>query len=102
VTQRQLTRGERLVQILKQPQYQPLPLEKQVVILYAGTKGYLDKFPLDVVEKYEAGLYPFIEERYPEIYSGIAEKQEITDEVDQKLQAALDAYNEEFKDTIKS
>ena len=54
-TQKQLTRGERLVQILKQPQYQPLSLTKQVIILYAGTKGYLDDFPADVVEKYEAG-----------------------------------------------
>ena len=101
-TQRQLTRGERLVQILKQPQFQPLSLEKQVAILYAGTRGYLDDFPLDVVEKYEAGLYQFIEERHSDIYAEIAEKQEISDELDAKLAEALKAYNEEFKDTIKS
>jgi F-type H+-transporting ATPase subunit alpha len=101
-TQRQLTRGQRLVQILKQPQYKPLSLEKQVVILYAGTRGYIDSFPLDVVEKYEAGLYKFIEERHPDIYSEIAEKQTITEELDTKLADALKAYNEEFKDTIKS
>ena len=100
-TQRQLTRGERLVQLLKQPQYQPLSLEKQVVILYAGTKGYLDDFPAAFVEKYESGLYTFIEERYPQIYVDLAEKQEITDEIDTVLKEALTAYNEEFKDTIK-
>jgi F-type H+-transporting ATPase subunit alpha len=100
-TQRQLTRGERLVQILKQPQYQPLSLEKQVIILYAGTKGYLDEFPANVVEKYEAGLYTFIEERYPQLYTDIAEQLEITDAIDSTLQEALKAYNEEFKDTIK-
>ena len=100
-TQRQLTRGERLVQLLKQPQYQPLPLEKQVVILYAGTKGYLDEFPATFVEKYESGLYTFIEDRYPQIYTDLAEKLEITDEIDAALKEALTAYNEEFKDTIK-
>ncbi len=100
-TQRQLTRGERLVQLLKQPQYQPLSLEKQVIILYAGTKGYLDEFPAAFVEKYESGLYTFIEERYPQIYTDLAEKQEITDEIDTVLKEALTAYNEEFKDTIK-
>ena len=100
-TQKQLTRGERLVQILKQPQYQPLSLTKQVIILYAGTKGYLDDFPADMVEKYEAGLYTFVEERYAQLLSDIGEKNEITDEIDKQLQEALTAYNDEFKDTIK-
>ena len=100
-TQKQLTRGSRLVEILKQPQYQPLPLEKQVSILYAGTEGYLDEFPTDVVAKYEAGLYSFIESKYPDIFSGIAEKKELTDDIKQSLNKALTEYGEEFKDTIK-
>jgi len=100
-TQRQLTRGERLVQVLKQPQYAPLSIEKQVAILYAGTKGFLDEFPATAVEKYEAGLYTFIEERYPQIFTDLAEKLEITDEIEAALKEALTAYNEEFKDTIK-
>ncbi|MEN8245415.1 MAG: F0F1 ATP synthase subunit alpha [Thermodesulfobacteriota bacterium] len=100
-TQRQLTRGERLVQLLKQPQYSPLSVEKQVVILYAGTKGYLDEFPATAVEKYEAGLYTFIDERYPQIFTDLAEKLEVTDDIDKALQEALTAYNEEFTDTIK-
>ncbi len=100
-TQKQLTRGQRLVQILKQPQYQPLPMEKQVTILFAGTRGYLDAFPTDVVAKYEAGLYPFIEERYPQIFKGLKEKQQITEDLEKAMRAALEAYGEEFKDTIK-
>jgi F-type H+-transporting ATPase subunit alpha len=97
----QLTRGTRLVEILKQPQYQPLPLEKQVTILYAGTKGFLDKYPLDVLGKYEAGLYPFIESKYPQILSEIAEKKIISDDLDKTMANALSEYDEQFKDTIQ-
>ncbi len=100
-TQAQLTRGERLVQVLKQPQYQPLSHEKQVTILYAATRGYLDNFPSDTVAKYEAGLYPFVEERFPEIFTKLEAAQDITDEVEGLLKKALEAYGEEFKDTIK-
>jgi F-type H+-transporting ATPase subunit alpha len=100
-TQAQLTRGERLVQILKQPQYRPLPLEKQVSILYAGTKGYLDKYPANVVAKYEAGLYSFIENRFPELYAGIKKERALTKDVEALMKKALEAYDEEFKDTIK-
>jgi F-type H+-transporting ATPase subunit alpha len=100
-TQKQLTRGARLVEILKQPQYQPLPAEKQVTILFAGTHGFLDKYPVNELAKYEAGLYPFIEERYPQIFKELAEKNEISDDLDKLLTEALNAYDEEFKDTIK-
>jgi F-type H+-transporting ATPase subunit alpha len=100
-TQRQLTRGQRLIEVLKQPQYQPLPLEKQVVIIYAGTKGYLDKYPANIVAKYEAGLYPFIEERYPQVFKEIAQQKKISDDLDKVMADALKAYDEEFKDTIK-
>ena len=99
-TQAQLTRGQRLVEILKQPQYQPLPVEKQVLILYAGTKGYLDKYPAAVVTKYEAGLYPFVEGRFPKLLPSIAEKAMIDDENEKMMIQALTAYDEEFKDTI--
>ncbi len=100
-TQRQLTRGARLVEILKQPQYNPLPLEKQVIILFAGTRGFLDKYPIEVLGKYEAGLYHFMEDRFPNVMKGIAEKREITEELDKQIRDALNAYDEEFKDTIK-
>jgi F-type H+-transporting ATPase subunit alpha len=100
-TQKQLTRGARLVEILKQPQYQPLPLEKQVSIMFAGTKGFLDELPLNVLAKYEAGLYQFIESRYPQIFSGIADEKKISDDMEQLLNKALAEYGDEFKDTIK-
>jgi F-type H+-transporting ATPase subunit alpha len=100
-TQQQLNRGTRLVEILKQPQYMPLTLEKQVMILYAGTKGYLDKYPLDVLGKYEAGLYPFMESKHPQVLSEIAEKKVISDDLDKTMARALSEYDEEFKDTIK-
>ncbi len=96
-TQQQLTRGERLVELLKQPQFQPLPMEKQVVALYAGTKGYIDKYPRESVLKYELGLYSFIENRFPDIFTDLAEKEEITTDIEAKLKKALEAYDEEFK-----
>ncbi|MGD9017152.1 MAG: F0F1 ATP synthase subunit alpha [Desulfobacterales bacterium] len=99
-TQRQLTRGQRLVEILKQPQYQPLPMEKQVTILFAGTRGYLDKYPTEVLAKYEAGLHKFVEERYPQLFEKLKEEQAFTDEVEKLANDALTAYDEEFKDTI--
>ena len=76
-------------------------MEKQATILYAGTRGFLDKYPTDVLAKYEAGLYPFIEDRYSAIFTELAEKQEITDDLDKQMTEALEAYDEEFKDTIK-
>jgi F-type H+-transporting ATPase subunit alpha len=100
-TQQQLARGIRLVEILKQPQYKPLLVEKQVMILFAGTKGFLDKYPLEVLAKYEAGLYTFIESKYPQIFSEIAEKKVISDDMAKTMAKALSDYDEEFKDTIK-
>ncbi|MFH1976408.1 MAG: F0F1 ATP synthase subunit alpha [Pseudomonadota bacterium] len=100
-TQRQLTRGARLVEILKQPQYKPLSMEKQVTILYAGTRGFLDKYPVSVLAKYEAGLFAFIADRYPQIFKELADKKVISDELDKLMTDALNAFDEEFKDTIK-
>ncbi|MDM8542309.1 F0F1 ATP synthase subunit alpha [Desulfococcaceae bacterium HSG9] len=99
-TQKQLTRGARMVELLKQPQFKPLSMEQQVTMLYAGTRGFLDKYPLDVVAKYEAGLYLFIEERYPQVFKDLDAKQEIDDDLDKLMTDALTAYDEEFKDTI--
>ncbi len=99
-TQQQLTRGQRLVEVLKQPQYQPLSMAKQVTILFAGTRGFLDELPTDVVAKYEAGLYPFIEERFPKVFETLAEKESIDDDLEKLMTEALTAYGDEFKDTI--
>ena len=100
-TQRQLTRGARLVEILKQPQYKPLSMEKQVTILYAGTRGFLDNYPINVLAKYEAGLFSFMSDRYPQIFKELIEKKAISDDLDKLMTDALKAYDEEFKDTIK-
>src|SRR5207249_6465074 len=76
-TQAQLTRGARLVEILKQPQYQPLPVEQQIAIIYAGTNGYLDNIPVTDVRAFETEMYDFLETRVPHIVRTIAEKKEI-------------------------
>ena len=91
-TQEQLNRGARLVEILKQSQYAPLPVERQVAIIYAGTNGYLDNVPVADVRQFETGLYAFIETRHPQLFRGIAEKKQLDD----PLKAALDGALKEF------
>jgi F-type H+-transporting ATPase subunit alpha len=96
-TQAQLTRGERLVEILKQPQYQPLPMEKQVSIIFAGPKGYLDTLPVDSLAEYEADLYTHISANAPEIFDTLKEKEEIDSALDEKMHATMKAFTETFK-----
>lgn len=96
-TQAQLTRGERLVEILKQPQYKPLSMEKQVTILYAGTKGHLDTLPVDVLAVYEAELYDYIERSAPDIFNDLREKEAIDDDLDGRMKKAITAFTAEFK-----
>ena len=76
-TQAQLTRGERLVEILKQPQYQPLPMQKQVTILYAGANGYLDTLPVNTLRDYEGELYNYIESNDPSIFADLKESRNL-------------------------
>jgi F-type H+/Na+-transporting ATPase subunit alpha len=95
-TQAQLNRGRRLVEILKQPQYQPLAVEKQVAIIYAATKGFLDAVPVEEVRRYEDELYRFIETRYPQVFTGIAEKKILDDEVKAAVEGALNEFNKQF------
>jgi len=98
-TQAQLTRGERLVEILKQPQYQPLPMEKQVTIIFAGTKGYLDKFPVNTLAEYEKELYSYIETNEPSIFTELQEKQVISPELEEKMKKTLVTFGTSFKAT---
>jgi F-type H+-transporting ATPase subunit alpha len=98
-TQAKLTRGERLVEILKQPQYQPLPMEKQVTIIYAGSNGYLDKLPVNTLADYEKELYSYIESNDPSIFTDLKEKKEFTAEIKDKLNKALTSFGETFKAT---
>ena len=91
-TQHQLNRGRRLVEVLKQGQYQPMPAEKEVSILYAGTNGYLDEWPQEAVGEYEKQMLEFLEGKYPDILKEIKEKQDISDELDGKMKKALDEF----------
>ena len=96
-TQAQLNRGLHLQEILKQPQYEPMSLENQVMIIFAGTQGYTDKIPLEQMRAWETSMLRFMESSYPDIGKDIAEKKRITDETTEKLRSALDAFNSTWK-----
>lgn len=96
-TQAQLIRGERLMEILKQDQYQPLPVSKQILIIYAGINGYLDPLPVEAVRRYERELYDFVETRYPGVLKEIEEKKEIDQELKEKLEGLLREFGEVFR-----
>jgi F-type H+-transporting ATPase subunit alpha len=95
-TQRQLARGQRLTEILKQGQYVPMSVERQVVIIFAGTNGYLDKHPVDRLREYELQLSSFIEKKYPEIYKDIVSSGKIDDALKNKLEQALKEFDGVF------
>ena len=101
-TKKQLERGARLVEILKQGQYQPLAVEKQVVIIYAGTNGFLDKLPVDSLGRYEQELYAFIDAHHKDIFDEIVAKKVIGDDLKKRLNAAIEAFNAKFQPTVKS
>jgi len=88
-TRAQLERGQRLTEILKQPQYVPVSLEKQVMILYAAVNGYLDDIPVDKVSDFETNFYRFMEANHPEVGESIAREKEITAETEEALKAAI-------------
>ena len=92
----QLNRGRHLVEILKQGQYQPLPLEKQVMIIFAGTKGYLDDLPVEDCRKFEAGLYEFIDNAHPGLWEEIRTKKALDDALTAKITAAIKEFKADF------
>jgi len=91
-TQRQLARGLRLVEILKQGQYKPLPVEKQVLIIYAATNGYVDSYPVSALKRYEEDLDTFFDIKHPELIKELKEKKAIDDTIKPKLIKALDDF----------
>lgn len=95
-TQAQLAKGERLVEVLKQGQYQSLPVENQIVVIYAGVHGFLDGYPVHVLQRYEKELYTFIEDKHPGIFKEIASKQELDDDLDSKIRNALEEFKAVF------
>ena len=99
-TQQQLNRGYRLLELLKQPQYQPLPAEKQVLSLFAGTQGFLDEFPAESVSDYEPQMHEFFDSKYRDLLDEIRDKKEMSEELMEKLKAALTEFSEVFKASL--
>jgi F-type H+-transporting ATPase subunit alpha len=95
-TQAQLNRGRRMVEILKQPQYQPLAVEKQVTIIFAATNGFLDPVAVEDVRRYEEELYRFLETRHAAVLTGIRDKKILDDDLKATLQSALKEFGETF------
>jgi F-type H+/Na+-transporting ATPase subunit alpha len=96
-TQRQLNRGSRLVELLKQGQYQPLAVQQQILIIYAGTNGFVDELPLTALKKYEQELNSFIESKHPDIFADILKKRELDSDLRAKLNKALEEFKGIFK-----
>lgn len=92
-SRKQLERGQRMVELLKQPPYSPLSVEKQVVLIFAGTRGFLDNVAITQVREFEEGIYPFIEAKYPDIFEQIRSKKTLDSDLEEKLTKAI----EEFK-----
>ena len=92
----QLERGARMTELLKQPPYSPIPVEKQVVIIYAGTKGYLDDIPVSEVTRFEQELYTFLDAKYAGILESIRETKELKSETEEELKKALEDFKSQF------
>ncbi|MGH9900421.1 MAG: hypothetical protein ACRD68_01130, partial [Pyrinomonadaceae bacterium] len=98
-TQAQLARGQRLVEILKQPQYQPMDVEKQVLIIWAATTGHLDDVPVEQARRFEADLLRFIENSQPGLLAAIREKKSLTDEIKNDLTRAVTDFKATWGET---
>jgi F-type H+-transporting ATPase subunit alpha len=96
VTQNQLNRGVRLTEILKQPQFSPLPTEKQVVIIFAGTNGYLDDLKVEDIHGFEEGLYKYLDSGQSQLLKDIIEKKTLDDDLKNRIKAALKEYKENY------
>jgi F-type H+/Na+-transporting ATPase subunit alpha len=95
-TQKMLARGERLTELLKQPQYKPFQVEEQVAVIYAGTRGYLDPIPTSKISDYQAGLLSRLKGSHPEILDGIRTKKELTADLEKSLKQVLDEFGKTF------
>jgi F-type H+-transporting ATPase subunit alpha len=92
-TKRQLDRGARTVEILKQPQYQPMPVEKQIMVIYAVTNGYLDQIPVSDIRGWETGFLAFMSAQYPQVPSALKQQKALTKEIEEDLKNAIEAFN---------
>jgi F-type H+-transporting ATPase subunit alpha len=99
-TQKQLSRGQRLTELLKQPQFQPLTWQQQVVMLYAGTQGFLDQFQVSEIRGFEDGLYPYLESAQSALMDDLTKKKQLDDDIKKRLGDALKEYSENYKATL--
>ena len=95
-TKAQIDRGQRIQEVLKQPQFAPMPLEKQVIILYAAINGYIDDVPVNKVVDFEADFHGFMETKYPQIGKAIAKEKDISDKTEKALKAAIEEFKKGF------
>ena len=91
-TQAQLDRGARLVELLKQPQYRPMPVEQEVMVIYAGTKGYIDDVPVNRVQEFQDAFLKYVDTSAPQLRQQLADKRELSDDIEKQLKAALDSF----------
>ncbi|EBD1818515.1 F0F1 ATP synthase subunit alpha [Campylobacter jejuni] len=91
-SRKQLERGQRMVELLKQPPYSPLSIEKQVVLIFAGTKGFLDDIAVSRIKEFEDGIYPFIEAKHPDIFEQIRSKKALDSDLEEKLAKAINEF----------
>jgi F-type H+-transporting ATPase subunit alpha len=97
-TQAQLTRGERMVEVLKQDKFVPYSLEKEIMIIFAGIKGYLDDLPLGLVKKFEEEFYQFMEKEYPDVSNTIARTKDLDQKILEKLSEAASKFKQKFNE----
>ncbi|WP_276952261.1 F0F1 ATP synthase subunit alpha [Helicobacter rodentium] len=95
-SRKQLDRGQRMVEVLKQQPYSPLPIERQVVIIFAGARGYMDDVAVANITKFEADLYPFLEAKYPQIFEDIRSKKMLDKDIEETLCKALEEFKSSF------
>ena len=93
-TRRQLERGQRITEILKQPQYEPASLEQQVSIIYAAISGFMDDVPVANVAEFEAGFHKYMQTNHPDIVAKIGETSDLGDDVVEQLRKAIDEYKQ--------
>jgi F-type H+-transporting ATPase subunit alpha len=96
-TQNMLARGERMVELLKQAQYKPFPVEKQILIIFAGTNGFLDSYPVDAIGKFEKELFAYMDGKHAALLKTIRDKKVIDDDSKEQLKKAINEFKEQFK-----
>ncbi len=97
-TQRQLNRGARLVELLKQGQYEPIPVENQILIIFAGTNGFVDYLPVTALKKYEQELFSFVESKHEDLLADILKKRELDDDLRERISKTLEEFKGVFKE----